>query len=117
MRLRQARGFAGLTQQQVTVQLGTKKSVNSSIENSAANLTVNTLKGCRAKRGNPFGAQATSRDLKVAGPTDEMPQREGWNVSGQCERISHVTVDPNRSTRYNSLMIRSGLSQLRVNRA
>jgi HTH-type transcriptional regulator / antitoxin HipB len=42
--LRQARESAGLTQEQVAIQLGTKKSVISRIENHADNVTLNTLK-------------------------------------------------------------------------
>jgi HTH-type transcriptional regulator / antitoxin HipB len=42
--LRQARESAGLTQEQVAVQLGTRKSVISRIENHADNVTLNTLK-------------------------------------------------------------------------
>lgn len=42
--LRQARESAGLTQEQVAIQLGTKKSVISRIENHADNVTLTTLK-------------------------------------------------------------------------
>ncbi len=42
--LRQARESAGLTQEQIAIQLGTKKSVISRIENHADNVTLTTLK-------------------------------------------------------------------------
>ena len=42
--LRQARETAGLTQEEVAQQLGTKKSAISRIENHAENVTVSTLK-------------------------------------------------------------------------
>ena len=42
--LRQARESAGLTQEQVAIQLGTQKSVISRIENHAENVTLTTLK-------------------------------------------------------------------------
>jgi DNA-binding XRE family transcriptional regulator len=42
--LRQARELAGLTQEQIANQLGTKKSVISRIENHADNVTLTTLK-------------------------------------------------------------------------
>lgn len=42
--LRQARESAGLTQEQIATQLGTKKSVISRIENHADNVTLTTLK-------------------------------------------------------------------------
>lgn len=42
--LRQAREAAGLTQEQVAQQLGTKKSAISRIENHAENVTLSTLK-------------------------------------------------------------------------
>lgn len=42
--LRQARETAGLTQEQVAQQLGTKKSAISRIENHAENVTLSTLK-------------------------------------------------------------------------
>jgi DNA-binding XRE family transcriptional regulator len=42
--LRQAREAAGLTQAQVALQLGTKKSAISRIENHAENVTLSTLK-------------------------------------------------------------------------
>ena len=42
--LRQARGAAGLAQEQVAEQLGTKKSAISRIENHAENVTLATIK-------------------------------------------------------------------------
>ena len=42
--LRQAREAAGLTQEEVALQLGTKKSAISRIENHAENITLSTLK-------------------------------------------------------------------------
>lgn len=42
--LRQARETAGLTQEEVAQQLGTKKSAISRIENHAENVTLSTLK-------------------------------------------------------------------------
>jgi DNA-binding XRE family transcriptional regulator len=49
--LRQAREAAGLTQEQVAQQLGTKKSAISRIENHAENVTLSTLKAYAAAVG------------------------------------------------------------------
>jgi len=54
--LRQARESAGLTQEQVATQLGTKKSVISRIENHADNVTLTTLKQY---------ARAVGRNVKI----------------------------------------------------
>ncbi len=54
--LRQAREAAGLTQEQIATQLGTKKSVISRIENHADNVTLTTLK---------LYAKAVGRNLQI----------------------------------------------------
>ena len=55
--LRQAREAAGLTQEQVAEQLGTKKSAISRIENHAENVTLATIKAYATAVGRKVNIQ------------------------------------------------------------
>ena len=59
--LRQAREAAGLTQEQVAQQLGTKKSAISRIENHAENVTLSTLKAYAAAVGHTLQIRLAAR--------------------------------------------------------
>jgi DNA-binding XRE family transcriptional regulator len=62
--LRQARELAGLTQEQIAIQLGTKKSVISRIENHADNVTLTTLKSY---------AKAVGRNVQIKLVANQAP--------------------------------------------
>ncbi len=55
--LRQAREDAGLTQEQVALAIGTKKSAISRIENHAENVTLSTLKAYASAVGQTLHVQ------------------------------------------------------------
>ncbi|MCA9422595.1 MAG: helix-turn-helix transcriptional regulator [Nitrospira sp.] len=59
--LRQAREAAGLTQEQVARQLGTKKSAISRIENHAENVTLSTLKAYADAVGHTLQIRLAAR--------------------------------------------------------
>jgi HTH-type transcriptional regulator / antitoxin HipB len=59
--LRQAREAAGLTQEQVAQQLGTKKSAISRIENHAENVTLSTLKAYADAVGHTLQIRLAAR--------------------------------------------------------
>ncbi len=59
--LRQARESAGLTQEQVAHQLGTKKSAISRIENHAENVTLSTLKAYADAVGHTLQIRLAAR--------------------------------------------------------
>ena len=58
--LRQARESAGLTQEEVALQIGTKKSAISRIENHAENITLSTLNAYAEAVGYMLNIQLVS---------------------------------------------------------